>query len=120
MDSLEDKIKIIDSICERHPAYGVDKGWSWYQGGMRDTGAWYFRKMLDVEYSKLNAFLEDIIKQENAPKEVLTEQEEKDSKIILTVETAGKSVWWNKLAYDRMKKFREERQDKMRDFIFGK
>jgi uncharacterized protein YuzE len=119
--TLEDKIKLIDTICERHPAYGVEKGYSWYQGGMRDTGAWYFRQMLDVDYSELNAFLEDIIKQENAPKVVLTEQEEIDSKVIIDLEMDGKKIGWiNKLAHDRIKNFHKQREDKLANFIFGK
>ncbi|MEK6882516.1 MAG: hypothetical protein AABY22_23040, partial [Nanoarchaeota archaeon] len=82
----EEKLKIIDSITDRHPGYGIKKGWSWYHGGMEDRGDWYIDKMLIAGTDELNAFLQEIIKQENAPKEVLTEQEEKDSKIMIDLE----------------------------------
>lgn len=37
-ESREDKESIIREICTHHPSRGVEKGWSWYVGGMRDTG----------------------------------------------------------------------------------
>lgn len=61
---MEEKVKIIDEIVKRHPYYGVKKGWSWYTGGMKDTGEWYFRKMLDVPVSELQEFLDNTIKEE--------------------------------------------------------
>lgn len=76
------KIKIIDKIAKRHPSYGTDKGWSWYVGGMRDTGEWNIRKMLDVPKSELKAFLNEIIKEENKPIIPPSEQELKDMSII--------------------------------------
>jgi hypothetical protein len=79
---MENKIKIIDAICTRHPAYGVEKGWSEYVGGMHDTGQWFFRKMLDFPESELQAFLDDIITQENKHPKILTEQENIDQKTI--------------------------------------
>jgi len=58
---MEEKVKIIDEITLRHPSLGVDKGWSYYVGGMRDSGGWYFRKMLDVPIEELQSFLNQII-----------------------------------------------------------
>lgn len=66
---MQDKIKLIDEICTRHPAYGVDKGWSEYTGGMKDTGEWFFRKMLDVPQKELQDFLNIIIEEENKPRQ---------------------------------------------------
>lgn len=82
MNSIENKIKIIDAICERHPSYGVEKGWSEYTGGMKDSGHWFFRKMLNCTAEELQLFLDDIISEENEPIILLTEQEIADSKII--------------------------------------
>ena len=65
---MEEKIRIIDEIIKRHPSYGVDKGWSCYTGGMKDSGDWYFRKMLDVPIEELQLFLDKLIKAENKPK----------------------------------------------------
>ena len=57
---MDKKIKIIDAICEHHPSLGVEKGWSEYTGGMKDTGKWFYRKMLDVPISVLQMFLNKI------------------------------------------------------------
>lgn len=57
--NTDDKIALIDKICELHPSYGTDRGWSEYTGGMKDAGSWYFRKMLDVPVSELKVFLEN-------------------------------------------------------------
>ena len=35
---MEEKIKVVDEIVKRHPAHGVLKDWSYYVGGMRDSG----------------------------------------------------------------------------------
>jgi len=67
--STEEKIKIIDQICEKHPSYGVDRGWSCYTGGMADTGNWYFRKMLDEPMEVLQLFLNNINDEERKPKQ---------------------------------------------------
>jgi len=52
----EEKIMLIDKICTLHPSLGVDKRWSEYTGGMKDSGDWYFRKMLDVPIEELQEF----------------------------------------------------------------
>jgi len=62
------KIKLIDKICTKHPSYGVDKGWSEYVGGMKDTGQWFFRKMFRIPEEELQSFLDDIIAEENKPR----------------------------------------------------
>lgn len=64
---MEEKVKIIDEIVKRHPHYGVDIGWSYYVGGMADTGDWYFRKMLDEPLHKLKSFLDQLTFEENRP-----------------------------------------------------
>ena len=64
---MEEKIKIIDEIVKRHPSYGVEKGWSEYTGGMKDSGDWYFREMLDIPINELKEFLNYIINEENRP-----------------------------------------------------
>ena len=111
---MKDKIKIIDAICERHPAYGVDKGWSEYTGGMKDSGQWFFRKMLDCNISELKVFLENIIKEENKPETPLTEQEKIDNKIIFNDEYGG---FINKTTLENLKKFHNDIEFNM---ILGK
>lgn len=97
---MEEKVKLIDEIVKRHPSYGIKNGWSWYVGGMRDTGDWYYRKMLDVSIEDLQSFLDVIIEGENKPKIEPTEEELADSKIIYQI---GNS-WINgagKKAYEK-------------------
>lgn len=103
--STDDKIKVIDSICTRHPAYGVDKGWSEYVGGMRDTGRWFFRKMLDVPEEDLQLFLDEIIAEENEPKAPLTEQQKADQKII---HYSSNGYWMNEHDRKNMESFNNE------------
>jgi len=64
---MENKVAIIDEIIKRHPSYGVERGWSEYTGGMKDSGSWFFRKMLDEPVSILQSFLDYLISEENRP-----------------------------------------------------
>lgn len=105
---MEEKIKIIDEIVKRHPSYGIDKGWAWYVGGMRDTGDWEYRKMLNVSTEELQAFLDEIIRQEAIP-----QQEKADSKIILEIEYKGRKCWIKKNQLDAMREFKNERMRKI-------
>lgn len=107
---MENKIKIIDEIVKRHPSYGVEQGWSYYVGGMKDTGNWYFRKMLDVSIEELQEFLNNIIKAENTPKTTLTDQQEIDSRIIIKLSNGG---WTNKYQQGLWEKFYQDSECKM-------
>lgn len=60
MSFLEEKVLVINKIANFHPASGVDKGWSWYVGGMRDTGDWYKDKMYSVPIEELQLFLNEL------------------------------------------------------------
>lgn len=84
MSEIENKIEIIDAISTRHPSIGVEKGWSYYVGGMKDSGDWYFRKMLNVSIEELKSFLDKLVENENKPKveKQYTEEEKKDMNII--------------------------------------
>lgn len=81
---MEEKIKIIDQIVDHHPHYGVKKGWSDYTGGMKDSGEWCFRKMLDVPIEELQTFLNEIIAEKSKPPRQLTPEEEVKSKVIIS------------------------------------
>lgn len=108
--SVEAKIEIIDEIVKRHPHCGVSKGWSWYKGGMTDTGDWHYRKMLDVPYDELKAFLDEIIEQENKKLIPLTEQEQKDSNVF---HQYSNGHFINEYTRKQMLKFNEERERKL-------
>ena len=86
-NETDNKIKIIDEIIKRHPSYGVKRGWSDYVGGMKDSGEWYFRKMLDESEYELRTFLNYLISQENQPPRQYTEEEIKDMNTWYKTET---------------------------------
>ena len=90
---MEEKVKVIDQITERHPALGVDKGWSCYTGGMRDSGSWYFRKMLNEPIGVLQSFLNHLIEQENKPKQPEINQYDAMTKFHQEVE---RRLMWGK------------------------
>lgn len=89
---LENKIKIIDEIVKRHPSYGIDIGWSYYVGGMADTGNWYFRKMLDEPVDKLQSFLDKLISIENQPQKEQTESQD-ELKLKFFKEVERRLLW---------------------------
>lgn len=77
MDNLErmkgplevaEKWRLIQLIRKEHPAYGVEKGYSWYVGGIKDTGGWSIDHMMEQPLADLYTFYNDI-------------QQRKDSKI---------------------------------------
>lgn len=112
---MKKKIALIDKICEEHPVYGCEKGWSWYHGGMEDTGGWYFRKMLDVPIKELQAFYDVIIERKNTPTTLkpLTEEEIRDSKILIKSGNAVLTLYEQK----QLIKFAKEMDYKL---LFGK
>lgn len=55
---MENKIKLIKEIVKFHPSEGTKIGYSWYTGGMADTGSWYWEKMIDEPEHKLQEFLD--------------------------------------------------------------
>ena len=113
---MEEKLKIIDAICTRHPSYGVEKGWSKYVGGMADTGEWFVRKMLDVPSDELQTFLDGIIAEENKPVIPLTPEEERDSKIIHSCPNQN-GAWMTEYQRKKMKELHDKFERKM---LFGK
>lgn len=112
---IEEKIKIIDEIIKRHPSYGVDKGWSCYVGGMKDSGDWYFRKMLDVPIDELQAFLNGLIADENKPKvePIYSEQEIKN----MNTWYQGNGRFINEYTIKKLRKLNDEVDARL---IFGK
>ena len=76
MENKEEIIKLITTNL--HPGYGVDKGWSWYVGGMRDTGAWYLQKLEEIDESELSTFYHTT---KQAEEESLRQQRERLDKI---------------------------------------
>lgn len=59
-ESMENKVNIIKQIVKFHPSEGVKEKYSWYTGGMADTGSWYWEKMIDEPDWKLQQFLDKL------------------------------------------------------------
>lgn len=45
--------ELIKKIGKIHPSYGVDKKYSYYTGGMKDDGDWYYEKLRQFDLLKL-------------------------------------------------------------------
>ena len=77
MGETDNKIEIIKKIQEHHPGQdpGQKRGWSWYTGGMADTGGWHTMKMLDANIADLEACLKELEDIKNAPPKVYTPEE---------------------------------------------
>lgn len=114
--TTDDKIKIIDLICQRHPSAGVEKGWSYYVGGMRDTGEWYFRKMLDADPQELLDLLNKMVAEERQPKIELTDEQVEKSKIYIQYESNGNKSWTNQLNKEYWEDYWKKAE---RDIFFG-
>lgn len=75
-----DKIEAIKLITDYHPGSraGIDRGWSYYVGGMMDSGDWYYRKLLDIPLRELLECLEQLKEDyKPAPPKVYTEEEKR-------------------------------------------
>lgn len=55
------KIEIIKQIVQFHPTKGIEKGWAEYTGGMKDSGDWFWNKMVDVPDNDLSEFLNKLV-----------------------------------------------------------
>ena len=70
-------IKLVKAISEHHPGQdpGQNRGWSWYVGGMADTGGWHTLKMLEATEQELQACLDELEEIANRPPKIYTEEE---------------------------------------------
>lgn len=77
--TLEEKVKIIRKIQEFHPGHppGIDRGWSYYVGGMKDSGDWLTFKMFDAPDEEVEKCLKELIAIRDAPLPVYTEEEQR-------------------------------------------
>jgi len=53
----KDRLQLIDRCRKIHPSAGVDKGWSYYTGGMKDSGDWYYEKLRHAPLEEIEAFV---------------------------------------------------------------
>lgn len=122
MSAVDERYHIVKEIIKRHPAMGVERGWSWYIGGMRDTGAWYVDKMLEVPAFELQAFLTAIVTEENKPPRPHTEEELADMKKFITIESIdknGKSSFMGVISEYQRKQIEQWGNEIGRKYWFG-
>jgi len=81
--------QLIKKITSYHPASeaGISRGWSYYIGGMADTGVWDYAKLLDAKKRELEKCLAEL-EEEWKPKAVpiYTEEEKRQMKTIIPFE----------------------------------
>lgn len=65
----EEKLEVIDTITDFHPGMGTEMGWSWYVGGMRDTGEWKTEVLLKIPLYTLKRQLDIWVEEKNTPRE---------------------------------------------------
>jgi len=107
-----DKLELIEKIIDFHPAYeaGTKRGWSWYVGGMKDTGEWYFRKLLTASIEELQQCLDELEAIKNQPDKVYTEEELID---LHTTVIISPGVWSNMYQIKLMRKIMEDQTNAM-------
>lgn len=109
MGQAEDKTGLIKKITNFHPAYepGRKRGWSWYVGGMKDTGEWDFRKLMDATDMELNDCLCELQEMENTPARLLIDEEYQDQQTPIMI---GPGIWSNMHQIKLMQKFVNDRE----------
>ncbi len=91
---MENKIKLIKQIVQFHPSCGAYKGWSHYTGGMKDSGDWFWEKMIDVPNEELQSFLDLLISERDKPEVPKSAEEIYKSKIILILPNGNYVNQW--------------------------
>lgn len=93
------KAQIIDQITDFHPAYGVELGWSWYTGGMKDTGDWYIDKLAETPIEELIGKLNQWVKE----KEESTRKQKEFNE------------WWKLATPEEQANYQKEQRKKEKD-----
>jgi hypothetical protein len=106
------KIQLIKKIVKYHPSSDVGKklGVCDYTGGMKDTGNWYWEKLVDLDFKTLKKLLEDLkIEWKPSPPRIYTLEEELKRKTFVVF---GNTIT-NQLEKEEMIKFCQEQERKM-------
>jgi hypothetical protein len=84
----QEKLSVIDEITEFHPGYGTGLGWSWYVGGMQDSGGWNNEVLLNTPIEFLSTQLNVWKKQKEEANQRKEEWDKKspEEKVRLTKE----------------------------------
>lgn len=108
-----DKLELIDLITNFHPAsdVGIKKGWSYYVGGMKDSGDWYYKKLMQAPIEVLEQLLSEL-KEEWKPKDpvIYTQEEQEQMKQFVQI---GKSHFMSVYELNQQKKFVKDQEKKL-------
>lgn len=85
--------RVIDAIMEFHPGYGTEKGYSWYTGGMKDTGAWYLDKLIEEDVKVLEFLLKEL---QESERQSQRDREEQEMLRIQIGDEAYREMKWKK------------------------
>ncbi len=110
---MDNKVKIIKEIVKFHPGLGADIGYSWYRGGLGDTGDWYWEKMIDEPIERLESFLEQLVE----GKKQGDLQREADKRLR---EELGEEAYFKKVQKDNEDAIREHFREEERFLMWGK
>lgn len=106
------KLELISKIREFHPAYepGLRRGWSWYVGGMRDSGDWYWSTLMRATEEELQECLNELEAIKNTPEPTYTDEEKEDMKQIVQV---APGIWSNMYQIKLQRKLFQEFENTM-------
>jgi len=110
---MEEKVKIIDEIVKFHPSFGTEKGWSCYTGGMKDTGSWYFRKMLNAPIEELTEFLTELESRKRNSENAIQCGD------VIEFDVEGIKMWISKSELEQMREHKNAIESKHFGFPFN-
>lgn len=109
------EIELIKKITSYHPAYkaGTSRGWSYYVGGMMDTGNWYYHKLLDATNAELEACLADLIEEDKPAPPLSEENQRKQNRFVYL----GNGIFSNEFQVEKMQELLHKMETQM---LWGK
>ena len=117
LEQNKEKLPLIDEIMAFHPGMGTQLGWSWYVGGMKDSGEWKMEVLLQVPY---NTLLVTLGKWTKEAAEVKAERKEEDAKRQRYKDEGRLEEYYTEMA-EREKQARQNLKNKIENqLIWGK
>lgn len=84
-----DRIDLIKLITSHHPGQHTESGYSYYTGGMKDSGDWYYQKLFNLTEYELQVLLKECVARENG----INEASKADKNDPRTEEEKWKEYW---------------------------
>ena len=109
------ELELIKKITSYHPAYtaGTRRGWSYYVGGMMDTGNWYYHKLLDASIEELEACLAELVNESKLAPPPSKEDKKKMDKYVYL----GNGIFSNEYQVEKMQELLHKVESQM---LWGK